>query len=65
MCVASKMKFFVATVIGWGSLTVVSKMSILISTGAQDLPLVEIEISKLNKHRISGRVLLNKFLVAA
>ena len=49
------MKFFVATGKGWESLAVVTKMSILVPTGVLDPPLVEIEMSKLNEHHISGR----------
>ena len=49
------MKFLEATVKGWESLTVVTKMSILIPTGVLDPSLLEIEMSKLNEHHISGR----------
>ena len=49
------MKFFETTVSGWESLAVVTKKSILVPTGVQDSPLLEIEISKLNKHHTSGR----------
>ena len=55
MSVASWMKFFVTTVSGWESLAIVTKKSILVPTGVLDLPLLEIEMSKLIKHRISGR----------
>ena len=55
MSVASWMKFFVTTVSGWESLAIVTKKSILVPTGVLDLPLLEIEMSKLNKHRVSGR----------
>ena len=49
------MKFFVATVRGWKPLAVVTKKSILVSTGVLDLPLLEIEISELIENRINGR----------
>ena len=55
MSVASWMKFFVTTVSGWESLAIVTKKSILVPTGVLDLPLLEIEMSKLIKHRIIGR----------
>ena len=55
MSVAFWMKFFVTTVSGWESLAIVTKKSILVPTGVLDLLLLEIEMSKLNKHRVSGR----------
>ena len=55
MSVAFWMKFFVTTVSGWESLAIVTKKSILVPTGVLDLPLLEIEMSKLKKHRVSGR----------
>ena len=55
MSVASWMKFFVTTISGWESLAIVTKKSVLVPTGVLDLPLLDIEMSKLNEHRISGR----------
>ena len=55
MSVASWMKFFVTTVSGWESLAIVTKKTILVPTGVLDLPLLEIEMSKLIKHGIIGR----------
>ena len=52
---ASRMKFFVTIVSGWESVAVVTKKLILVPTGVLDAPLLEIAISKLNKHHISGR----------
>ena len=46
---ASRMKFFVTTVNGWESLTVVTKKLILVATGVLDPPLLQIEMSKSNK----------------
>ena len=40
---------------GWKSLAVVTKKSSLVLADALDPPLLEIGMSKLNKHRISGR----------
>ena len=40
---------------GWESLVVVTKKSILAPADVQGWPVLEIEISKLNKHHISGR----------
>ena len=51
--VASRTKFFVATVNGWESLFVDSKISILVTLGVPDSPLYEIKMSKLNKQHIS------------
>ena len=53
------MKFFVTTVRGWKPLAVVTKKSILVSKCVLDLPLLEIEMSKLNKI-----ILLNKYFAA-
>ena len=52
---ASRMKFFVTIVSDWESLAVVTKKSVLFPTGLLDPPLLEIEMSKLNKHHIGGR----------
>ena len=49
------MKFFTTTVSGWGSLAVVTEKSVLVPTHVLDPPQLEIEMSKLNKDRISGR----------
>ena len=49
------MKLFVATGRGWKPLAVATKKSILVSTGVLDLPLLEIEMSKLIEDRINGR----------
>ena len=51
---ASRMKFFVTTVSSLESLAVVTKMSILVPTGVLDPSLLEIQMSILNKHHISG-----------
>ena len=53
--VASRTKFFVTTASGWEPLAVVTKKSILVPTGVLDQPLLELEMSKLNKHRMKGR----------
>ena len=50
---ASRTKF-ATTVSGWKSLPVVIKKSILVPKGVLGQPLLEIEMSKLNKHH-SGR----------
>ena len=41
---ASTMEFFVATVIGWESLIVDTKLSILVALGVLDLSLHEIKL---------------------
>ena len=43
------------TASGWEPLAVVTKRSILVPTGVLDQPLLELEMSKLNKHRMKGR----------
>ena len=50
-----RIKFFGATVNGWESLDVVTKRSISVPGVVLDPPLLEIEMSKLNKHHISGK----------
>ena len=49
------MKFFGATVNGWELLDVVTKRSVSVPGGVLDPPLLEIEMTKLNKHHISGK----------
>ena len=49
------MKFFVTTISSWESLAVVTKKSILVPKDVLDMPMLEIEMSKLNKHHISAR----------
>ena len=49
------MKFFGATVNGWELLDVVTKRSVSVPGGVLDPPLLEIEMSKLNKHHFSAR----------
>ena len=58
------MKLFVTTVSGWNVLPVVIKKSTLVSTGVLDPPLLEIEMSKLNKHHINGRELYTGFFIS-
>ena len=48
------MKFFVTNVSGWESLVVVTKESVSVPKGVLDQSLLEIEMSKLNKHHFSG-----------
>ena len=43
------------TTSGWESLAVVKEKSVLVIKSVLDQPLLEIEMSKLNKHHISGR----------
>ena len=51
----SRMKFFVTIVSSWELLVVVTKNSILVATRVLDQTLLENEMGRLNKHRISGR----------
>ena len=59
------MKFFVTNVSGSKSLAVVTKMSILVHISVLDLPLLETEIRKLNKHLISGRDFTKKIFCSS
>ena len=53
------------TVSDWESLPVVTKKSVLVPKATLDLPLLEIKMSKLNRHHISGKeFLINKYFVA-
>ena len=52
---ASRMKFFATTVSDWQSLVVETKTSILVPRAVLNKPLLEIEMSKLNKHHVNGK----------
>ena len=56
---ASRTKFYVATINGWESLIVETKISILVALGVLDSPLCEIKMSKLNAQR--NRILLKEY----
>ena len=50
----SRMKFFATTVSGWESLAFVQKKSVLVPKDVLDQPLLETEMSNLDKHHVSG-----------